>query len=106
MYDSLYFETRKDYLETKQQILTQFPNAIIEDASDDIHDHRYSVQLLDAENYNFYKFILQEGFGLCSLHVNIMCGSQEKEHKEMLNKILDEIKDEKIKQAEGICYLK
>jgi len=61
-----------DATEATKLILEKFPDAIIEDATDAIHDERFSVTLNNNQKNNFYILALKEGFALNCLCFQLM----------------------------------
>lgn len=50
----------------EKKILERWPNAVIEDASDDIHPERFNVEIDGVTDDEFYRFALREQFaGSC-----------------------------------------
>lgn len=89
MYDLVY-----DTQETASKVKEKFPEAIIEDASDFVHEHRFSVELPDEKELEFYVFATEELFlDLClGFHSHFKDGSEKSK------KILDAV-EEKMKEV-------
>jgi len=86
MYDLIYCADFKDYGKIKEKILEHYPEAKIEDASDDVHQARFSVELSDVEETNFQMMAIKEGFALCSLSIQLMRLEKPKDLKELFGK--------------------
>lgn len=99
MYDLIYCGDREGYREIWDIIKEEFPDALLGDGSDFIHEHRFSVSMKgesieDEEQLekDFIKFAIKQGFYNCSLNVqSMMLGV----NSEVLLEILAEIKEEK-----------
>jgi hypothetical protein len=67
MYDLIY--CGKD---VEEIIKKRFPNAVIKDASDYVHDERFSIEDEDLNEDEYYPFIIKEGIGGCSFNLQLM----------------------------------
>lgn len=88
MYDLIYTDTHETYKEIRDIIKNEY-DAKIKDASDAIHTNRFSVEF-DIEKQDWYKFILQKGFALCSLNFQ-MAMHQDPEN---IKALIEEMKKE------------
>lgn len=77
-------------VETKE-LLKIYPDAKIEDASDFVHDYRFSIQINDTEK-NYLKNIIK--IGLRDVSFNFQMSLRTKEKHSMLDEIIDELKFE------------
>jgi len=66
MNDLLYIGDQAEYDELMEKLKFQFEDISIIDASDDIHEYRFSIELPDDQRGAYYKFIIKEGFGEAS----------------------------------------
>lgn len=87
MYDLVY--DGGFYDEVKQA----FPSAKIEDASDFIHEGRFSVELPDDKRREYLKFIIAQGIAPTSLM--FLTDAQSPKHKDEIKDIIEEIEREK-----------
>jgi len=90
MYDLIY----ADY--NAQEILEKkYPNAKFEDASDEIHRNRFSVDIEEKEcdEKDYLKFLLESGLFPVSFNFQLMKISKEHIHK--INDAVKELKKEK-----------
>ncbi len=74
------------------EIKQAFPLAEIEDASDFIHEGRFSVQLPEDKRREYLKFIMLKGISPVSLMFQTDIGSPK--HQDEIKDIVDEIKRE------------
>lgn len=90
MYDLIYADYKaREILEKK------YPNAKFEDASDEVHRERFSIDIKESE-YNekdYLRFLLESGLFPLSFDFQLMKASKEHAHK--ITKILKELKKEK-----------
>ena len=90
MYDLIYADYKA------QEILEKrYPNAKFEDASDEIHHERFSIDIKESE-YNerdYLKFLLESGLYSVSFDFQLMKVSKEYVHK--INNAAKELKKEK-----------
>jgi hypothetical protein len=103
-YDLIYCEDNKDYTEIKELLQKRFPSCMIDNASDDIHRYRFTIQSEKDIKKDFIKFAIRNGFALCSLQIQMATYNTpaSKEDHEELKKILEELKKEKeVKSNEG-----
>lgn len=54
----------------------KFPQCIIEDDSDDIHEGRFSVEL-EISDEDWYRFLIIEGIAVLSFHFGLSSGTTE-----------------------------
>ena len=66
LYDLMYLASGEEYDKVRAMIQTAFPQVKIEDASDDIHGHRFSVNM-SISKYDWYKWLLSQGLQKRSL---------------------------------------
>jgi hypothetical protein len=86
MYDLIYCENRGDYTEIKNKLLDNFPNANIQDASDEIHHDRFEIEMDDDKRDDYLIFTMKEGFAVLSLTVQLMLHENQKELKELMGR--------------------
>jgi len=84
------------YEEAKTRIKEKFPDAIIEDASDEIHEGRFSVKMDDKNEREYFKHLIREGFIKCSLDFNVKSMGNDKEEHGYLINIIREVKSESL----------
>lgn len=64
--DLLYMEKPEQYETVQVDILSEFPEAEFEDASDFIHQYRLELTIPNlTDQSQFYKFAIQKGFAMC-----------------------------------------
>ncbi len=91
MYDLIYTKNSNDYKEIWKTIKNEYPNSEIEDCSDYIHTNRFSVEF-EIEQDNWFSFIIQNGFALCSLIFQLIL----RKEPNRINKLISKYKvDEK-----------
>ena len=90
MNDLLYTENYTDYVELMDKLKTQFPNIVIIDASDDVHEYRLNIELPDEQQIEYYRFIIHQGYGSISLRIMLLL--QDPESKFTQKGLFDEIK--------------
>lgn len=71
MYDLIYTENHQDYKEIEEIIKKEYLQANVEDASDYIHEHRFSVEF-DIEQKDWFTFIISKRFAMSSLIFQIV----------------------------------
>ena len=74
MYDLIYAENHQDYKEIKETIKLEYPQAIVKDASDQIHEYRFSV-VFDIGEKDWLVFMIRNGFALRSLNFQLILRS-------------------------------
>lgn len=90
-------------------IKQRFPNAQMEDASDEIHESRIQVILPDADRDAFYKHAIREGYYEVCFGFQIM--ARDEKGYAQIKKWIEELKAEKAaeeaeaakKKAGGSC---
>jgi hypothetical protein len=87
MFDLIYHENPTDVVESQIAIRKVFPHARFEDASDDVHPHRYGVTLPDEQREAYIKHAMREGFALCSLHIHLGLRIDQKEMDRLFNEV-------------------
>jgi len=66
MMDLIYLNDRFQYDTIKECLKKEFPNAQIEDASDDVHEYRFSITMPDEKRDEYNKFVLKTGLVIFS----------------------------------------
>jgi len=67
-HDLIYCEDKADYDDLIARLRSQWPNAVFEDGSDEIHEYRFGVTVADITQDELYRFMLRNKFatqGLC-----------------------------------------
>lgn len=66
MYELVYCDDLQEYKELQEVVKNRFPNAHLEDASDDAHEHRFSIEIEDTSELraDFFRFAIRRGFFL------------------------------------------
>lgn len=77
MFDLLYGLDEQDL----NLIRITFPTAIIEDASDAVHERRFSIKLPEAVRDDYMVFLLKEDLAVISLDMQLMSKSKDKHPK-------------------------
>ena len=90
MYDLIY----ADY-KAREILEKRYPNAKFEDASDEIHHERFSIDIKESEHNerDYLKFLLESGLYSVSFDFQLMKVSKEHVHK--INNAAKELKKEK-----------
>jgi hypothetical protein len=65
--NDLIYTSPEGYAEIQAIIQSAFPNAVFEDASDEVHERRFMVAIPDVSQVTFCRLALDEGFAACSL---------------------------------------
>jgi hypothetical protein len=91
MFDLIYHENPTDVVESQIAIRKAFPNARFEDASDDVHPHRYGATLPDEQREAYIKHAMREGFALCSLHIHLSLRTNAQEMERLFNESKGEV---------------
>ncbi|GAH55988.1 unnamed protein product, partial [marine sediment metagenome] len=86
MYDLIYTENHQDYREIEEIIKKSYPQAKVEDGSDYIHEHRFSVEFY-IEEKDWFTFIVRNGFALHSLIFQIVLQSEPDRIEELLGEL-------------------
>ena len=98
MYDLIYTENHNDYNEIWGIIKKEYPESIIEDGSDQIHENRFSVEFeLDQESW--FGFIIKNGFAMLSLNFQVMLRTEPDKIKKMVDRYVKE-KESQAQQLE------
>ena len=90
MYDLIY----ADY-KAREILEKRYPKATFEDASDEVHHERFSIDIEESE-YNerdYLKFLLESGLFSVSFDFQLMRHSKDQAHK--INNAAKELKKEK-----------
>lgn len=66
-HELIYCEDRDDYEGLMVAIKTEWPQAVFEDGSDDIHEYRFSTTIADLEQDDFFRFAIKKKFALSCL---------------------------------------
>ena len=64
-----------------EEVQTRFPEAVIRDASDMIHDSRISIELPDNRRDEYLGWVILAGWGRLSLGIQIMLYDSEGREK-------------------------
>lgn len=86
------FDLMYDNDECQQAIAKQYPSAVFEDASDIVHEERFSVQIDDVSPDEYHKWLVMSGGAAASLGINMLLMGLNKGDKE---KIVGWVKDKK-----------
>lgn len=89
MMDLIYLGDDEDRAPLVHEIMAEYPNAKIEDASDFIHRNRFSLEIPEVDERQFFRFAVKKGFALCCLNIGIAIRTPEswvKEELELLKK--------------------
>lgn len=87
MYELIYVNDSSEYAELQKEIKLEFGDVIrFEDASDDIHEHRFAVIGKVARPY-FYRFAMRRGFALCCLGFNLFALDNTERVKKWVSKL-------------------
>jgi hypothetical protein len=73
IYDVIYFEWDSGICsEFQTEIKERFPDAKLEDASDDIHGSRTAVTIAADKRKEYLQWLITSGFAALSFHVNLV----------------------------------
>lgn len=72
MQDLIYCNDREEYDEISAKLKSQFANIKITDASDDVHEDRFEIELKDEQRREYRKYLIKEGYGLYSLSLSLI----------------------------------
>jgi hypothetical protein len=77
-----------------EEIVKKYPNTRWEDASDEIHEERYEVDIPEVTEQEFYKVALENGWandclGFC---LKLRCGTEEEWFDKMVKDFLEKHK--------------
>ena len=102
MNDLLYMDCAFDYDDIKVKLLKHFPDINIEEASDDVHQYRLSIDLdlNDTQREKYYRFLIAEGYAAASLAINLLLRDPvvkaiDAELHKMVVQLLSEAKERK-----------
>jgi len=98
IYDLIYLTDAPDYSRAWNEVSTTFPSATLNDESDYIHDHRFSVTITITER-EWLKWLIHEGLMECSLCGNM--AMMDGKHNEVLEEIIAELKAKKEGNSES-----
>ena len=87
MNDLIYCNSQEDYDEIKKVILDKFPTINIEDASDFVHEYRFSVNSEEVKSDDFFEFIIEKGFGILSLVIGLMIHQDQKRLRKLIERV-------------------
>jgi hypothetical protein len=87
--DLIYVADRQEYKEAQDDLRTKYPSAKFEDASDEVHAHRFQVEL-EAEQDEYFRDLLRMGLATCSLGFNLILQSDFPR----IERLLEELKQE------------
>lgn len=88
--DLLYME-EKEYLDQIQsELLAEFPTAKFEDGSDDIHRYRFSVDIENLEQQDWYLWLLRKGWFQFSFDFQFVTMDRPHEVKPLMQQVLKE----------------
>lgn len=88
----------EQYDECKKELQAGFPDCAIEDASDDIHEGRFQIEVPDERRKELLMFLLENGYYNISLKLQLM-SYDEKGVKE-LEGLMEELAKKKGKVNE------
>lgn len=71
-------------------ITAKFPDAEIEDATDIVHDERFSVTLPADDKHEYLKLVIEKGLGTLSLTLQMMMNSDIDEVTMLLHELKKE----------------
>ena len=94
MMDLLYTENYNDYCELRNIVLSKYPNADINDASDDVHPHRFSIDNIELDE-SYLEFLMREGISGCSLNFQLRLRVGDKEKRKPILDIFERLVKEK-----------
>lgn len=86
MYDLIYTGNYNDYQEISKIIKEEYEQAKIEDGSDQIHEHRFSVEF-ELEEEEWFTFVITKGFALCSLNFQLVLQGEPDRLKKLIDKL-------------------
>ena len=87
MYDLIYTDNHEDYKEIWNIIKKEYPDAVLEDGSDQIHENRFSFKY-EIEQETWFEFIIKNGFAMLSLNFQVAIGQEPDKIKELVDKTI------------------
>lgn len=87
--EDLIYSGDENYKSDQTEILKWFPNAIFTDASDCIHEGRFSVKLEDTDKELWQRFLISSGLGELSLGFQLETMAREESCKEITQKMAE-----------------
>lgn len=84
-HELFYCEDSNDYNNLMASLKAQWPNAVFEDGSDDIHEYRFSVTIADVEQDDLYRFALKNGCALSGFGFNLAMYEDTKHISTLVN---------------------
>lgn len=79
MYDAIYAGA-----DVRAIVKARYPDGHFEDASDDIHPERFSVEIAGCDEKQYWRFLIEEGIALASLNVGLAMRIPGKVQDELL----------------------
>jgi len=103
MQDLIYCNDSQNYDEISNKLKKKFSDIKITDASDDVHEYRFSVELLDSQRREYRKFIIEEGLSMASLSLALIVSdpNSKRTKKEDYDELMEVIKEIETKQKEA-----
>lgn len=93
MYDVIYFgfDAAEEYERIGDLIRKDFPNATVEDASDEVHGYRLSISDDDSAREGVWRLLIKEGYPQ-TLGIQLACRTTDPNY-ELLKRLVDEAAD-------------
>lgn len=91
----------KQYETCVDELTAKYPNAQIEDASDDIHGGRFEITVSDVDEDEFNMFLLEKGYLDISLNLLLYKYSNPEYLKKLIKRIILERENKEQEVIEG-----
>lgn len=85
VYDLIYCEDHAEYKAYQEAIKNRFPDAVLEDGSDFIHPHRFSVNT-DADPDDWRLWLIEQGMALQSIDFNMLLHQNTSHARELMDR--------------------
>ncbi len=80
------------YQSCVDELKAEYPNAMIEDASDSIHGGRFSIEVPDVKEEVFFLFLLRKGYLDISLKLGFLRLNSPEKFNDLLKMVIAERK--------------
>jgi len=89
--DLIYCNGAEDYNEIKDLLKKRFSEIVIKDASDDVHQYRFRIELPDEKKREYLKFTMEKGFYNLSLGIRLDVEDKNSENYKLITEIVNEL---------------
>jgi hypothetical protein len=87
VHELIYCEDEKEYTELSALIGREWPNAVFEDGSDMVHEHRFAITIAGIETDDFFRFAIIKKFALSCLGFQLIKMSDPKHCLELIRSV-------------------